>query len=166
MAILDSGWVSIVGGTDTGLQVEAKLDTAFGNIDTFMTETIEKTPFVPTYDYDTASNVTVTNDVYQEVARLTTPSRPAGTYEVKLSMLYSLNSTTTSAYFRFSLDGGVSWTEVIEEPKDITDNRAKTLLLVDIHTLGIKDIVVQARKEVAGDVMTISNLSVIYERKV
>ena len=31
-----SEWVSIVGGTDTGLDVEAKLNSAFGNIDTEM----------------------------------------------------------------------------------------------------------------------------------
>lgn len=36
MAVTSSGWVSIVGGTDTGADVEAKLDTAFSNIDSAM----------------------------------------------------------------------------------------------------------------------------------
>ena len=35
-----SGWVSIVGSTDTGAGVEAKLDTAFGNIDTEITKIV------------------------------------------------------------------------------------------------------------------------------
>jgi len=38
MAVLESGWVAIVSGVDTGADVEDKLDVAFANVDTFMTE--------------------------------------------------------------------------------------------------------------------------------
>ena len=166
MAIFESGWIPIVGGTDYGANVETKLDTAFTNIDTFMTESIALRHFVPVYEYILASDVTITNDVYQEVCNLTTASLPAGTYQMSLATIYSLNSTTSSAFFRFSTDGGVTWTEASEEPKDITDKRARTVVLVDVFVGGVKNIIIQARKEVAGDVMVLDITNIIYERKI
>lgn len=55
-----------------------------------------------TFDYVVNENIVVTDDTYEEVSRLTTSSRPTGTYVLHKSMLYSLDTTVRSAYFRFS----------------------------------------------------------------
>ena len=108
----------------------------------------------------------VTNDIYETVTQLTTPISPIGVYELKLSMTYSLNSTNTSAFFRFSMDGGTTWNETRKEPKDNTDK-----LMVDYsfpfeqNANQVVDIVVQARKETAGDIMEIYFLDLVYEWK-
>lgn len=41
MAVLESGWVPISGSVDQGADVESKFDVAFGNIDTFITESYQ-----------------------------------------------------------------------------------------------------------------------------
>ena len=119
-----------------------------------------------TFDYVEKLNHVVTNDVYEEVTRLTTPSRVAGTYKSTLAMIYTLNSVVNAAYFRFSTDGGATWTEIRREPKDITDIVPKTHTFVEIHTGGVKEIIVQSRKELAGDVLTIFKLDIVFERKI
>lgn len=119
-----------------------------------------------TFDYVVEEGVIVTNDVYEEVARLTTSSRPAGTYVLHKSMLYSLNTTVRSAYLRFSLDGGATWTEVRKEPTDNTDLIPLTHPNVIVHTDGGFDIIVQSRKESAGDVLNIVQLTLTLERKI
>lgn len=118
-----------------------------------------------TYDYIKGTGITVTNDVYEEVARLTTPSRDAGVYKLSQSMLYSLNSTTTSAYFRFSTNGGSTWSEIRREPKDNTDVLPSAYTSTIAHTGGIFDLIIQSRKENAADILTISSIDVIFERK-
>ena len=122
-------------------------------------------PFEYTFDSVSSEVVTVTDDTYEEIVRLTTESRAAGTYKVEKAMLYSLNSTTTSTFFRFSLDGGDNWTEIREEPKDSTDLRPITHPNIVVHTEGIFDIILQARKENASDTLTIQQVSIILERK-
>jgi len=123
-------------------------------------------PFTPTYDYIKETAITVTDDVYEEIARLTTPSRVAGTYKLSQSMLYSLNSTTTSAYFRFSLDGGSNWNEIRREPKDNTDTLPSAYTSTYVHTGGVFEVIIQSRKESAGDILTVAILDVIFERKI
>ena len=119
-----------------------------------------------TYDYSKVADVTVTDATYEQVAELVTPSRVAGTYKLTLSMLHTLNTTARSAYFRFSQDGGSTWVEVPREPKDTTDKDPRTLIQTVVHTGGIMDIKVQARKEAAGDVLIIDALNIIFERKI
>lgn len=118
-----------------------------------------------TYDYQTGSNITVTNDVYENVLTLTTPVRDAGTYELRMSQLYSLNSTTTSAYFRFRINGG-TYVEVRKEPKDNTDLIPMSYFKVLTHAGGSAiTIEIEARKEVAGDILTIAEISAAVDRK-
>ena len=140
--------------------------TASGNIVPTTDELLAHAPFAPTYDYIKKTAITVTDDTYEEIARLTTPSRVAGVYKLSQSMLYSLNSTTTSAYFRFSSDGGITWNEIRREPKDNTDVLPSAYTSTVVHTGGIFDLIIQSRKGAAGDVLTISIVDVIFERKV
>lgn len=122
-------------------------------------------PFVPTYDYAQGNNITVTDDVYEDILTLTTPSRGVGIYKLTQSMLYSLNSTTTSAYFRFSINGGSTWTEVRREPKDNTDVLASVYTTTIVHPGGVFDLIIQARKEAAGAILTVAQIDVSFERK-
>ena len=126
----------------------------------------EVAPFIPTYDYEKDSLIVVTGATYEEIARLTTPSRVAGVYKLSQSMLYSLNSTTTSAFFRFSIDGGTTWNEIRREPKDNTDVLPSAYTSTVIHTGGVFEVIVESRKEVAGDVLTVLSIDLIFERKV
>jgi len=41
MAIIETGWIPIIGNSDSGAIVEGKLDTAFTNMDTFITESYD-----------------------------------------------------------------------------------------------------------------------------
>jgi len=125
-----------------------------------------KAPFIPSYDYVKGANIVVTDDTYEEVARMTTTSRPAGIYKLSQSMLYSLDSTNTSAYFRFSLNGGSTWSEVRREPKDNTDVLPSAYTSTLVYAGGVLDWIIQARKEDAGDVLNILSVDMIFERKV
>jgi len=124
-----------------------------------------KTPFVPSYNYIKGAGITVTNDVYEEIIRLTTGSLDAGIYKLSQSMLYSLNSTNTSAFFRFSIDGGVNWSEIRREPKDNLDTLPSSYTSTIVHIGGIMDIVIQSRKESASDILNVASIDVIFERK-
>lgn len=117
-----------------------------------------------TYDYSTYSNLLVQTDTYTEIARLTTIPRVQGTYEIKMSMMYSYSSNVRSAYFRWSEDGGDNWMEVIYEPKDITSMLPQAFHHIDVSAGGIKDIVIEARCSDAGDTITIPMLEIIYQR--
>ncbi len=119
-----------------------------------------------TFDSNKAINFTVTNDVYEEVVRLTTPARDAGTYKVGQSMIFNLNSVTTAAFFRFSTDGGTVWTEMRVEPKDINDQIVKNYTFVEDHLGGAFELIVEARKENATDVLAIHRMDLTFDRKI
>ena len=134
-------------------------------LDTRLTAAESKALFVPTYDYTHLNSITVPGDTYTEIARLTTPSREAGVYKLTESMLYSLNSTTNSAYFRFSPDGGTTWNEIRREPKDNTDVLPSAYTSTIVHPGGVFDLVIQSKKENAADVLSVLSIDVIFERK-
>ena len=106
------------------------------------------------------------NPAWEEVVRVEVAGAPAGTYEYKISMTYTLNSTTTSAFVRFSIDNGVTWNEFRAEPKDVTDARAEyyafPIVYSDTENLNL---IIEASKEVGGDVMTIDFIDVIIDQK-
>lgn len=153
----------VVSGHTTAISLKADqsaLDTTNSNVLVNTNYRIART-----YEHANTANFTVANDAYEEVNRLTTTSLPAGTYQLTLSMIYTINSVTSAAYFRFSIDGGNTWVEVRKESKDISDKLNETYITVDNFAGGIKDVVVQARKETAGDTLIVLDQSIIYERK-
>ena len=120
-----------------------------------------------TFDYNQATSITVTGDTYEDILQVLTPTRAVGKYKVTLSMLYTFDSTSDSAYFRFSLDGGTNWIEVRKEGKDITDKIPSTYTtMIDHTTEGIIDIRVEARKENLGDTLIVQAIDAMLERKV
>ena len=80
-------------------------------------------------------------------------------------MLYSLNSTNTSAYFRFSTNGGSTWNEVRREPKDNLDVLPSAYTATIVHPGGVFDLIIQSRKENAADTLSVLSIDVIFERK-
>lgn len=144
--------------------IDSRVTTAEANIAT-NTSDITALEDKNSYDYQKITSFTVTGSTYEEITRLTTTSRSAGTYKLDLSMLSSLNSTTTSAFFRFSLDGGTTWVEVEREPKNTTDVIPLNYFTTIGHTGGVFECIVQGRKEVAGDVLTVHTLDISFDRK-
>jgi hypothetical protein len=123
-------------------------------------------PFAPYYHFTKATNIDVPSDTYSTVGELhRTDVDATGTYEVKFSGSYSLDSTTSSAYIRFTIDGGGTWYEYRREPKDKTDLEAFYYSFPTVFTSNDVDIIVEARKENSGDTMTITFLDIILERK-
>ena len=79
---------------------------------------------VMTYDYDKATGILNIPDTYTELNNYTSPSRPAGIYEVGMSFTWDMTIVNRSAYFRWTTDGGAFWNEFVSEPKDVQDKSA------------------------------------------
>ena len=117
-----------------------------------------------TYDFKKESGITIVDDTYQEVARLAV-TRNAGLYQVAMSFTWTLNSTTQSGFFRWSIDGGVTFTEFQSEPKDITNKSAVYYAYPLNHDGGVFDFIVQMRKENPADIMSVEFIDLIFESK-
>jgi hypothetical protein len=137
--------------------------TAIGDLDTRVVA-LEATP-VLTYDYSKITNFTVTGDTYEIMSSVATPPRDAGTYEFKFSGTYTLDSTTSSAYIRFSIDGGATWTETRREPKDKTDATTFYYAFPKQVAAGNINVIVEVRKENVGDELIFQFFDIIVERK-
>ena len=112
------------------------------------------------------SDVVVPGITFTEVCSLTTPIRPAGTYETKMSMLWSLDNKNNSAYFRYSRDGGTKWVDVTLQPSATSDIIPLTLIIPEVHVEGSQSIIVQARKDNSNDVLTVIGVYLVFESKV
>lgn len=120
------------------------------------------------YYFSKVSGVSTTSSVYTQLNRLTVIAPPSGVYEYKFSMTWNYNNTTKSAYFRFSTDGGVTWNEVRKEAKDVTDNYpAYYAFPVQFTQIGADniDLIVEYRTETDGDVLNVSYMDIVVERK-
>lgn len=118
------------------------------------------------YESNTATNITVASDIYETILTLDVTNMVAiGEYELRMSMLYSLDNTTTSAYFRFSIDNGLTWTEVSKEPKDTTDLIPMNYWKVITGISGTMNVIMQARKENAAVTLFIQEVDASLSRK-
>jgi hypothetical protein len=117
------------------------------------------------YEYEKYSGITVPSDAYQVVGALARDDVPSGTYEVKFSATYTLDSTTSSAYIRFSLDGGNTWYEFRREPKDKTDREGLFYAFPVDFTGPDVHLIVEARKENAADNFELEFLDIIIDKK-
>lgn len=115
---------------------------------------------------DVPVNAVSTDPDWTDVGEVTFDTAQAGIYEYKISLSFNLNSTTTSAYVRFSIDGGVNWSTFQGEPKDITDSRPAFYAFPKEYAVDTPlQLKLQAAKEVAGDVMTVTFADVIIDQK-
>ena len=101
---------------------------------------------VLTYDTTKATGVLDIGEVYQNIATLVTPSRPAGKYEVSFAFTWALASANKSAYMRWQLNG-LGWNEFRGEPKDATDIYARYYGFPYDFAAGVKTLEFEARKE-------------------
>jgi hypothetical protein len=107
----------------------------------------------PYYFNDVVTNITVTAEdpAWQEVNRLEITGLPAGTYEFKLTIKFSFNSTSNSVFFRFSADGGTTWEDTSIEPKDRNDVRMVTYIMPQVLVAGDYTLLLEASKESSAE---------------
>lgn len=117
------------------------------------------------YEYEVINNVSVPNSTFNPLINHTVTAAPAGTYEIKLSTLFSLDNVNNSALFRFSLDNGVTWAIVNIEPKDASNLIPASYIKVLVHTGGDLNVQIEGMKEVDSDTLLVQEMSVIVERK-
>lgn len=118
-----------------------------------------------TYDHADAVGYLNNTTVYTDVVSIATPVRSAGVYEYAISWRWSMTTISRSAHFQFSDDDGVTWHEMVEETKDVSDVHFMYYAYPkDDATVGIKHLKFQAKVEQSGDIVTISNASVIIKR--
>jgi len=99
-----------------------------------------------TYDVAKVNGVLDIGEVYQNIATLTTPSRPAGQYDIAFSFTWQLASTNKSAYMRWQLNSA-GWHEFRGEPKDSTDSYARYYGFPLDLPAGVNVLEFEARKE-------------------
>ena len=122
---------------------------------------------VPMYKYDKRVNVAVSSIYpnWQEIGRLAVGTISDGIFEYKFSLTYTLDTTTRSAHFRFSTDGGTTWVEFENEPKDSHDASPFAYFFPKTLTAqNHKDIIVEMSKENAGDNLIVLFLDIIFHQ--
>lgn len=119
----------------------------------------------PTYDYKKVTDFITTSDTYVSLAELITPTREAGTYEIKISTTFTYNSISKSAYFRWSIDGGTNWEEFSVEPKDFTDKKAMSYSFPYPYLGGVMDIKLECKCEASSDTLDVLFANIVFERK-
>ncbi len=103
-----------------------------------------------TFDSIKVENIPVdtTHPDWTDVATLTTPDREAGKYALAATFAFTIDSTTQSFIYQFSLDGGVTWgIEFEEEVKDRTNINIEDVFYVIDHTGGPIDLRMRATRE-------------------
>jgi len=122
--------------------------------------------FDQTYDFQKVSGQAINNDTFTTIGQLTTPTRSSGVYEYSFSMSFKYSTTSRSAFFRFSIDGGNHWYEFAREPKDTTDTYDMYYAFPYVESVDkVIDLVVQAKCENNSDTLTILFLDIVAERK-
>lgn len=119
------------------------------------------------FKYNKVVNVPITtnNPNWTPVNSVTFPNATAGLFMFTLSFTWKFASTTKSGLFRFSIDGGVSWTEVWQEVKDKTnDNITYYAFPIELQA-GTIDFRLEATRESGTNAMDIKYCDLMIERK-
>ena len=118
-----------------------------------------------TYDYELHDSLN--NDVpdtWTLIAKTEIPSRDPGVYEVKLMFNYTFNSTNTSAFARFDINGQTVATGE-REPKDKSDVEVKDFFKIFEHQGGPVVMELYAMKETADHTLNFGYADMALERK-
>ena len=129
------------------------------------TKEIVTTGFL-TYDYiKLPSELVVAGTTWEDAMVLTTPSRVPGVYEIKWELLFTMNTVSKSAKFRYSIDDGATWSVLTREIKDKTNENTIDIWFPNpITTAQVFKIKVQVSKEDAGSVMKCKYGSIVVKR--
>ena len=107
---------------------------------------------VLTYDYEKVSDLLDIPDTYIQALSMLTPDRVPGVYEFGIALTHHFNTAAKSIYLRYSLDGGVIWTEFIGEPSDATNQTPSFYQYPIDHAGGVFDILIEIRiEDVVGE---------------
>jgi len=107
--------------------------------------------------------VTSQSPDWQNLVDLTV-DRPAGEYEVSISMVWNYNITRKSGMFRWSVNGGTTWLETSEELKDKTDHRPYSVTFPVQHDGGTRQILLEVTREDDSYEMTMYYVAVTFKR--
>jgi len=117
------------------------------------------------YNTNKVTNVDILDTDYIELNTLYIEDIPAGIYQLTFSSIFTLSSTNQSGFIRVSVDGGVSWFELIREAKDSSDTITETYITTLNHGGGLRDIQVQAKRESTSADMNVVVQTIICEWK-
>ena len=118
-----------------------------------------------TCDIDKQGGFDSIGEVYEPLNILTTPMRAVGTYTYNMAITWHYDRTNASAYFRFSLDGGLSWQEFTLEPQDSTDHGTLDYSFPKVVSSAEPlDLRVEAKKETGSGTMAVSHSDVWIQR--
>ena len=85
---------------------------------------------------------------------------------VGISMAWTYNTANKSAHLRYTIDGGTTWYESQEEPKDKTDTRHITYAFpIVVAADGTIDFRVEVTKQSDDHVLTVEFCDLTLERK-
>ena len=110
---------------------------------------------IATYDYSKEAEVNDISSTYTEIVSVSAV-RDAGVYELGVSLTWDFDRTTNSAFFRFSIDGGLTYAYMEQEPADKTNNSPFYYAFPRAHTGGEISILFEARKETGAGTLNIS----------
>ena len=129
-----------------------------------MTKTVYS-PKMQTFDFTKVKDVLDIGEEWQIIAELKTERREFGVYRLDIDMFWRYDRTTSSAEFGFSTDGGETWNDITQEPKDITDispfNYGYPLNLEHNYP----HFLFRARKEAGQGILDVLFLDITLERK-
>jgi hypothetical protein len=119
------------------------------------------------YEVSKVSDHLVTDAAFEPLVSIPLVEAPAGWYEYKFSVLYTINSTVNSAFFRYSTDGGSTWWEIRSESKDAADQVPLTYFFPIQYSGETNNLslAIEVRKENAGDVMTVLFADAVIDKK-
>jgi len=119
------------------------------------------------YEKALAADIEVTevDPNWLPINQLVTQEKKIGEYEILFSLGWSYDVVNRSGKIRFSLDGGATWQERSEEPKDKTDRRTASIVLpLTLTADRVVDLRLEANKEGTGHVMTIHHSLISIKR--
>jgi hypothetical protein len=132
-------------------------------------ESAQTDMIVPKYEYskiDSSSPIIIEDTDYREVLTLArTTNYPAGTYEISFSASYKYSTTSRSAGFSWSIDGGTTWQEFTEEVKDTKNTNFFSYSFPIEHLGGGINFMLDAKCGSSSDTLEIKYGNIIFELK-
>jgi hypothetical protein len=107
---------------------------------------------------DIRKNILNVPTTYTKAAEIVSvPQIVGATYEIVISYAYTFDSTNQSAFFRFSINGGITWQEAVYEFSDVTDYYDGSYVFPYVATSTTPlHIILEARKETASNTMNVT----------
>ena len=110
-------------------------------------------------------DITTTEPDWTDLMTLAVPALATGVYGLVFSLQFTLNSTSQSFMYQFSLDGGANWGPVYQkEVKDRSNIEVLEVLNLIDHTAGDLDIRCRVTREGSATCQVLKGL-ITCERK-